>query len=179
MCEEECNRPPPHRSQSSEGRRTPQYTLSQHLATCRHPDYASLQIVRANSEPRKMKHTLQTAYMERMEYVLEDGCIPDIKLARKDVHIRAVRTAITRRDPNEVLGTTPPKINEDEVALTKCERTTPAQIRPDFCSVLKDFQNRIGLSASPLSPCCRQAEYTAQHIFQCPEHPTTTAPLNM
>ena len=135
--------------------------FAEDLATCLQPDHASFQTVRADSGPRSKKHTLQIAYMERVEDLLADGCIRDVKLGRKEIPTGAVRMAIGKKRTNRVLGTTPPEINIEEVDLKSGERTTLAQISPGFCSTLKDFQNRIELSLSPLCPLCRQAEHIA------------------
>ena len=43
-----------------------------------------------------------------------DGSIQDVKLARKDIDIGAVSTVIRKKDPNRILGTAFPEINEDE-----------------------------------------------------------------
>ena len=40
------------------------------------------------------------------------------------------------------------------------DRTKPPQMKSGFCSALKDFYNRIGLSASPLCRYGRQTEHT-------------------
>ena len=108
-----------------------------------------------------------------------DGCIQDLKLTRRDIHTRVVRTEVGRKDPKRVLGTKPPEINEDKVDLTRGERKTLAQMRSGFCSAPKYFQNRVGLSASLLCLCCRQAEHTAQPMFQCTELPALKIPLNI
>ena len=51
--------------------------------------------------------------MEKVEDLLVDGCIRNIKLTREDIHTRTVRIAIGRKGPIRVPGTNPPEINED------------------------------------------------------------------
>ena len=78
-----------------------------------------------------------------------------------------------------VLITTPPEIQDEEVEMTRGERTALEQLRSGFSSDLESFKNRIGISGSPLCHCCRLSEHTTEHIFDCPEHPTHLTPLDM
>ena len=152
---------------------------SQALATSLQPEHASFPIVTADSGPRNKKDTLQSGFLDQVEDLLVDGHVRDIKETRKEIHTRAVEAAIRSREPNRVLRTTPPEIQEEEVEMTRGERTALAQLRSGFSSDLESFKNRIGVSDSPLCPCCRLSEHTTEHIFDCPEHPTHLTPLDM
>ena len=152
---------------------------TQFLATCLQPGHVSFPIVTADSGPRRMKHTLQTAYLDQIGDLLDDGCVLDIKEARKVIHTRAVEAAVRGREPNRVLGTAPPDLDEEERELSRGERTALAQLRSGFSADLNTFRSAIGASDTTLCPCCRQEEHTTQHIFQCPEHPTALTPLDM
>ena len=55
---------------------------AQRLAICLQPDHVSFQAIPADSAPRRMKHTLPTAYIERVGELLVDGCIRDVNFAR-------------------------------------------------------------------------------------------------
>ena len=69
----------------------------QHQATCLQPDHASFQTVGVDSKPGRMEYTPQTAYMEKVEKLLVDSIIRDVKLAMKDNHTGALRTAIGKK----------------------------------------------------------------------------------
>ena len=152
---------------------------SQFLATCLHSNHASLPIVTADPGPRRKKQSLQTAFSDQINDLLVDGCITDIKVARKTIHTRAVREAIGSRRLNSVLSTAAPDVDEEEADLPRIARTTLAQLRSGYCSSLNSFRHRIDLSPSPVCPCCRQADHTTNHLFNCPEHPTNLTPLDL
>ena len=112
-----------------------------------------------------MKETLQSWFLDQVED-LADGHAQDIKETRKEIHTRAVETAISRA-PNRVLRTTPPEIQEEAVEMTR-ERTALTQLRSCFSSDRESFKNRIGISDFPLCPSCRLSEHTTEHIFDRP-----------
>ena len=168
---------------------------SQFLASCLQPGHVSFPIVTADSGPREMKQTLQrsfsetrecnggqqrvaTSFREHLDDLLVDGLVQDIQTVRSTIHTRTVAQAIEARKPNRVLGAAAPDVvDERERDMTRQERTTLAQLRTGFCSGLNSYLHVIGAAESPLCPCCRQAEHTVQHLFQCPEHPTDLTPL--
>ena len=152
---------------------------SQHLATCLQPHHASFPIVTADSGPRRKKQSLQTGFSDQVNDLLVDGCITDIKTARKIIHTRAVREAIGSRGPNGVLSDEAPDVDAAESDLPRGTRTTLAQLRSGYCSALNSFKYRIGSSPTALCPCCRQEDHTTQHIFSCPAHPTSLSPLDL
>ena len=120
-----------------------------------------------------------SAFSDQISDLLVDGCITDIKVARRILHTRAVREAIGSRRPNAVLSAAAPDIDDSEADLPRVARTTLAQLRSGYCSALNDFRHRIDLSPSPACPCCRQADHTTDHLFNCSEHPTDLTPLDL
>ena len=155
------------------------------LATCLQPNHPSRQVVIADPGPRDKKTTLKKACYDQIgdllvtDPVSQEGYIVDIKEARREIHTRAVEMAISSRSPNRVLGGAAPDVDVAETSLPRGARTTLAQLRSGFCSSLEDFKHRIGLSPSPLCPCCRQEEHTVRHLFQCDSHPTTLTPVDL
>ena len=87
-----------------------------------------------------------------------------------------MREAIGSRRPDVVLSAAAPDIDYSEADLPKVARTTLAQLQSGYCSALNDFRHRIDLSPSPACPCCRQADHTTDHLFNCSEHPTDLTP---
>ena len=152
---------------------------SQFLATCLQPHHASFPIVTADSGPRRMKQSLQKGYSDQVDDLLVDGHITDIKIARKTIHTRAVRAAIGSRRQSEVLSMAAPDVDEAEINLPRVARTTLAQLRSGHCSALNSFKHKIELIPSAVCPCCRQADHTTQHLFDCPKHPTDLTPLDL
>ena len=170
---------------------------SQALATCLQPGHASFSTVTADSGPREIRQTLQRSFRETREYrggqqrlptsfrepfrdQLVSGCVLDIKATRKIIHTRAVTGAIEARKPNRVLGTSAPDVSDlAERGMSRQERTTLARLRTGFCPDLNDYQHRTNRAESPLCPCCRQSDHTTQHLFECPEHPTTCDPTDL
>ena len=152
---------------------------SQHLATCLQPNHVSLPIVTADSGPRRMKQSLQTGFRDQVNDLLVDGNVHDIKTTRKVLHTRAVQAAIRSRRLNGVLSGAAPEVDQSETELPRIARTTLAQLRSGYCSALETFRHRINLAPSAVCPCCRQTDHTTQHLFSCPEHPTTLTPLDL
>ena len=152
---------------------------SQHLATCLQANHVSLPVVTADSGPRRMKMSLQMGFSDQVNDLLVDGCVTDIKMARKSIHTRAVQDAIRSRRPNGVLSSVAPDVDQAEDNLPRVARTTLAQLRSGYCSALNTFKHRINLVPSALCPCCRQADHTTQHLFDCPEHQTNLTPLDL
>ena len=152
---------------------------SQYLATCLQPSHVSFPIVTADPGPRRMKQSLRTGFSDQVNDLLVDGCIRDIKLARSTIHTRAVQDAIGSRRLNGVLSLAAPDVDHAEVDLPRVARTTLAQLRSGYCSALNTFQHRINQAPDTICPCCRQADHTTQHLFDCPEHPTDLVPLDL
>ena len=111
---------------------------SQFLATSLQSDHASFPIVTADSGPRRKKQSLQTAFSDQISDLLVDGCVTDVKVARRTLHTRAVREAIGSRRPDVVLSAAAPDIDYSEADLPKVARTTLAQLRSGYCSALND-----------------------------------------
>jgi len=97
----------------------------------------------------------------------------------KRIHTKAVREALASSGSNGVLGSAAPDVDAEEVEPPKGTRTTLAQLRSGYCSALSTFKHRIGISPAPTCPCCRQADYTTQHLFSCTEHSTELSPLDL
>ena len=153
---------------------------AQFLATCLQPHHASFPIVTADSGPRPIKQTLQSRYHTQVDgFREEDGTIADAAEALRTIHYRAVQDSINASGTNRVLGTSAPAISEEEERLSRKTRRTLSQLRSGFSPSLEDYRQRIGLSTSNLCPCCRQAEHSVQHVFDCVTHPTNLEPLDL
>ena len=127
-----------------------------------------------------MKLSLQTGFSDQVNDLLVDGYVTDIKATRKILHtIRAVQAAIRSRRINGVLEEAAPEVDPEEINLPRVARTTLAQLRSGYCSGLNTFLHRIDRAPSEMCPCCRQAEHTTPHLFDCPEHPTELTPLDL
>ena len=59
---------------------------SQYLATSLQPDHASFSVVTADSGPRSQRATLQRSFANQVSHLLVDGCVEDVKEARKEIH---------------------------------------------------------------------------------------------
>ena len=153
---------------------------SQFLATCLQESHPSFPIVTADSGPRTVKQTLQRRYIGEVErYTGEATQIADAAIARQLIHRGAVGESIEARGTNRVLGITAPAIDPTERELPRKTRRLLAQMRSGFCIALNDYRHRIGLSTTSICPCCRQDEHTVQHVFECPEYPTTLQPMDL
>ena len=158
---------------------------TQFLATSLHPQHPSFQTVRAESGPRLMKHTLQSRYLREVVELTDDGAltadgiITDPAAARRQIHTRAVTKSIAARADNRVLGTPAPDIADEEQELMRKPRRTLSQLRSGECISLNNYQHKIGLSDTPICPCCRNQDHTTQHLFECPSHQTDLEPIDL
>ena len=117
------------------------------------------------------------AFLDQIEDVLADRSVQNINISWRDTHTRAVEAEIGTRGLDKILGTTPQDFDEEELELSRGERTTLVQISQGFCSGPNSFLNRIGTSYSSLCPCYRQEEHTSLYILQFTEHTTELTPL--
>ena len=156
---------------------------SQFLATSLHPQHPSFQTVRADSGPRLMKHTLQSRYLREVAELTGDGAltadgvITDPDAARRQIHTRAVTNSIAARADNRILVAPAPDIADEEKELMRKPRRILSQLRSGECISLNNYQHKIGLSNTPLCPCCRSQEHTISTSLSA--HPTrqTWSPL--
>ena len=158
---------------------------AQFLATCLQPGHPSFPTVTAESGPRLMKHTLQSRYLLSLEELpagsglTENGIIVDPIATRKEIHTRAVESSMDARQANRVLGAPAPDVAAEEEELPRITRRTLAQLRSGECLALNSYKHKIGLSDSPICPCCRSAEHTTRHVFECPAHQTNYEPVDL
>ena len=108
-----------------------------------------------------------------------DGTITDPTAARRQIHTNAVTKSIAARTDNRVLRAPAPDIADEEQELRRKTRRTLSQLRSGECISLNSYQHKIGLSDSPICPCCRNQEHTAQHLFECPSHQTNLEPIDL
>ena len=156
-----------------------QMICAQFLTTCLQPQHPSFPIVTDDSGPRNKKRTLQSRFYADVADHLQDGVTMDVETARKEIHTRAVEVSMRDRGDNSVIGTPAPEIAEEEGELPRKTRRILAQLRSNYCSSLNDYRFRIGLSDTPMCPCCRQEEHTVQHVFKCSEHQTDLRPMDL
>jgi len=181
LCENDPYRPPARRNQGPQGRWASQEYMLQipgHMSSTR-PRFLLRRHHTADSGPRRKKGRFQMCFANQVNDLLVDGCVDDVKEARKEIHTKVVCEALASRGTNGVLGSAAPDVDAEEVGLPRGTRTTLAQLRSGYCSALSTFRHRIGLSPAPTCPCCRQADHTTQHLFSCPEHPTELSPLDL
>ena len=158
---------------------------TQFLATSLHPQHPSFHCVRADSGPRPMKYTLQSRCLQEISELTDDGAltitgeITDTTAARRQIHTRAVAKSIATREDNRVLGAPAPDVADEEQELPRKTRRTLSQLRSSECLALNSYQHKVGLSDTPLCPCCRSEEHTTQHLFECPSHPTEREPIDL
>ena len=82
-------------------------------------------------------------------------------------------------DPNRVLNSPPPEINDTEITLPRPYRTTLSQLRSGWCSKLNSYLFLIKVSPTNLCPLCRSTEDSVDHLFSCPTHPTPLTPEDL
>ena len=105
----------------------------------------------------------------------------DIKANMRDIHTIIVSQHLAARDNNKILRTHPPQVSSTEENLPRHTRRTLAQLRTNKSPFLISYLHKIDASThpSPLCPLCRTHEHTTQHLFSCPQIPTTLSALDL
>ena len=105
----------------------------------------------------------------------------DIKANMRDIHTTIVSQHLAARDNNKILRTHPPQVSSTEENLPRHTRRTLAQPRTNKSPFLLSYLHKIDASThpSPLCPLCRTHEHTTQHLFSCPQIPTTLSALDL
>ena len=105
----------------------------------------------------------------------------DIKANMRDIHTTIVSQHLAARDNNKILCTHPPQVSSTEENLPRHTRRTLAQLRTNKSPFLLSYLYKIDASThpSPLCPLCRTHEHTTQHLFSCPQIPTTLSAMDL
>ena len=105
----------------------------------------------------------------------------DIKANMRDIHTTIVSQHLAARDNNKILRTHPPQVSSTEENLPRHTRRTLAQLRTNKSPFLLSYLHKIDASThpSPLCPLCSTHEHTTQHLFSCPQIPTTLSALDL
>jgi hypothetical protein len=148
---------------------------AQYLTSCfdaTHPCHSlSIPAVR----PRKMKHTLTSKSYDKVAQLLANGQA-DTPAHRKTVknklHTQGVKEAIEALQPNKVLQTKPPNINENEKSLPRRVRSTLAQLRSGYSKYLNSYLSRIDPQIHDICPKCKLGPHDTNHLFNCTSSPT-------
>ena len=99
----------------------------------------------------------------------------------RDIHTTIVSQHLAARDNNKILRTHPPQVSSTEENLPRHTCRTLAQLRTNKSPFLLSYLHKIDASThpSPLCPLCRTHEHTTQHLFSCPQIPTTLSALDL
>ena len=105
----------------------------------------------------------------------------DIKANMRDIHTTIVSQHLAARDNNKILRTHPPQVSSTEENLPRHTRRTLAQLRTNKSPFLLSYLHKIDASThpSPLCPLCSTHEHTTQHLFSCPQIPTTLSAMDL
>lgn len=76
-----------------------------------------------------------------------------------------VEAAIGNYNPNHVLGTQPPPINDDVFNLLRKTRSVLAQLRSGRSKLLMNYMNKITPTIDDRCPTCDGGPYDTNHLF--------------
>ena len=147
-----------------------QFLLSTNQAN--HPNHGNL----GAAPPRLMKPTLRSRYGSTVLPLTIDGRTDttNYKEGLKTIHTSSVAKTIRNQEDNKVLLAPAPKVNQTEANLPRKTRTTLAQLRSGYSSILNSYLHRINPTThpSPNCPRCNLSPHTTNHLFNCPSNPT-------
>ena len=137
-----------------------------------HPNHGDLEA----APPRLMKPTLRSRYGSTVLPLTVDGRTDttNYKEGLKTIHTSSVAKTIRNQEDNKVLLAPAPKVNQTEANLPRKTRTTLAQLRSGYSSILNSYLHRINPTThpSPNCPRCNLSPHTTNHLFNCPSNPT-------
>ena len=114
---------------------------AQYLVRCLEPDNVCHDITTREHPPRMMKNTLHTKHHSSVEPLM---VADNRKKSLQAVHTAYVGKALNKQKKSKLLGTRPPPINNnDEVTLSRNQRTTLSQLRSGYCRRLGSYKSRI------------------------------------
>ena len=70
------------------------------------------------------------------------------------------------------MNTPAPKVDKTEKALPRKARSSLAQLRSGYSSMLNSYLSRIRQDVQDICPDCNQQNHTSFHLFNCPAKPT-------
>ena len=126
--------------------------------------------------PRQMKETLYTKYHQLVQPLLIDG---NSMASKKAIHSAVVTRTINNLNPNVTLGGRPPPISTTETSLSRKQRTTLAQLRSGYCSLLNNYKHRLDAHVPDTCSDCGVSPHDIHHLFHCPAHPSTITPEHL
>ena len=145
----------------------------QFLSSAHVPDHPGHKHLNKPATKRRMKLTLNI-YENEVSSKFES--LPATTQSRKSVlktlHTETVQKVLDRYNPNPVLNKTPPKINPEEVFLTRKSRTELARLRSGFSRTLNSYLSRVDPDTPDNCPKCTQSPHNSIHLFSCPSNPT-------
>ena len=125
---------------------------------------------------REMKETLFTRHNQTVLPLLANTK----KASLQAVHTSFVNTAIDNVTDNRVLNYQPPPISDEEIYLTRRQRTTLSQLSSGHCKLLNSYKKRLKQTDSSSCPDCGMDPQDVPHLFNCtPLTPTTLTPENL
>ena len=160
-----------------------QLHASQIKQKAQYPSHPLYKYTTHNNSQRLMKST--TFNNSRYTTIIPtDPCTvttADIKANMRDIHTTIVSQHLVARDNNKILRTHPPQVSSTEENLPRHTRRTLAQLRTNKSPFHISYLYKIDASThpSPLCPLCRTHEHTTQHLFSCPQIPTTLSALDL
>ena len=156
-------------------------TATQHLASALRPTHPSHAEATAPKGPRNMKETLSSAFISHLEPHLTDNVLPPGAYPEtlKAVHTSFVQSSIAKIGANPILNEIPPAVDKSEAELPRKTRTTLSQLRSGHSLSLESFKMRIGLAQTSACPECGADAHTTNHLFSCPNFPTTLTPRDL
>ena len=111
---------------------------AQYLVHCLDTENACHHITTMDHPPRQMKETLFTMHNQTVVPLLANTK----KASLQAVHTSFVNTAIDNMTDNRVLNYRPPPINDEEIYLTRQQRTNMSQLHSGHCKLLTSYKKK-------------------------------------
>ncbi|XP_017470530.1 PREDICTED: uncharacterized protein LOC108362171 [Rhagoletis zephyria] len=148
----------------------------QYLVGCHRGNHPNNALLRNEPPPRHVRRHLHDWKADIEPYVDHPFDAATYRAALNSLHSDAVRTSLSTRNDNIVLGGRPPPIDPEEIELPRETRCTLAQLRSGWCHRLNSYLSRLNTQVENTCPACGQGPHDTQHLFTCTSNPTTLTP---
>ena len=148
---------------------------AQYLVHCLDTENVCHHITTLDHPPKEMKETLFTRHNQTVVPLLANTK----KASLQAVHTSFVNSAIYNMTNNRVLNCRPPAISDEEIYLTRRQRTTLSQLRSGHCKLLNSYKKSLKQTDSSSCPDCGMDPQYVPHLFNCTAHPTALTPESL
>ena len=157
-------------------------TGKQYLAACHLQGHPGRRLLQIDDKPRLMKKALISQHGKEVRDIYNNSTQPskeEYKKCIKSIHTKSVQHYLENSNPNKVLNSLPPTINQEEKLLPRSVRSELARLRSGYSRLLNSYLSRIDPTIANMCPLCQETPHDTHHIFNCSKNQTDLTVINL